>query len=118
MAIQKRRFSNFFNERIFQMNNTINIDNLLDKRAIDITAGELADVILAKLRNEQPAKEKTLVKGITGIMEIFKCGRSKATQLRASGILNPAITTTGRIFLIDVDMALDLVSKKKKGGRR
>lgn len=95
----------------------MSINDLLAKRAIDVTVEELATVIAYKLQTVEQPKEKRLVKGISGIMEIFKCGRSKASELRKSGVLDAAIIEDGRMFLVDVDKALELVAKKK-GGRK
>ena len=93
-----------------------NIQELLSKRAIDVTVDELATVIAAKLSASQPRpEEKKVLSGIPGIMQIAHCSRSKASRLRKSGILDAAITTIGRGFLIDANMALELLKKHRKG---
>lgn len=95
-----------------------NLQAILDKRAIDVTVDELATVIAAKLSGgtiQQPT-ERRLVRGIPGIMELFQCSRTKASEIRRSGIIDAAITTNGRVFLVDVDKAL-LLMNKNKGGR-
>lgn len=93
-----------------------NIQELLGKRAIDATVDELATVIAAKLLTNQPRQEeKRVLSGIPGIMEIAQCSRSKASRLRKSGILDAAITPTGRGFLIDANIALELLKNRKKG---
>lgn len=71
---------------------------------------------------QQPAKQAAQpsrkLKGIPGIMEIFKCSRSKAGEMRASGELDEAIIPYGgRSFLIDEQKAL-AIKEKKQGGRR
>lgn len=101
-----------------QCNSMENMQDLLSKRAIDVTVDELATVIAAKLLAIQPRREeKKVLSGIPGIMEIAQCSRSKASRLRKSGILDAAITTIGRGFLIDANMALELL-KKRRGGRQ
>lgn len=94
------------------------LQSLLNKRAIDVTVDELASVIAAKLSGttSQECKERRLVRGIPGIMEIFQCSRSKASEIRNFGIIDKAITVSGRVFLVDVEKALDLMNKTK-GGR-
>lgn len=94
------------------------LSDILTKRAIDVTVEELATVIAFKLQGKDQPKEKRLLKGIPGIMEIFKCGRSKASELRKSGVIDAAIIEDGRVFLVDADKALELVASKRKGGRR
>ena len=87
--------------------------NRLQKRAIDLTAGELVELIAERLsaQSTQPTRR---LKGIPGIMEIFQCGRSKAVQIRASGDIDEAITTNGRLFWIDENKALELMKNRKK----
>lgn len=91
------------------------LGDILQKRAIDVTVEELADVICSKLANNSTEKNtKKMLKGIAGIQEIFHCCKSKASKIRRSGILDPAITQTGRDFLIDSDKALELMNKKRR----
>lgn len=59
-------------------------------------------------------------RGLKGIMEIFRCGRKKAIELKNSGLIDGAITNiSSKIFLVDEQKALEAVKNKKpKGGRR
>lgn len=95
------------------------IQDLLGKRAIDVTVDELATVIATKLVSMQsPKKETRLIKGVNGIKELLQCSRSKASRLHTSGILDSAIVSkSGRIILFDSDKVLDVL-KQHKGGRR
>ena len=77
---------------------------------------------LAKLqepKHEQKQKQESRkLRGVEGIMTIFKCSRSKATKLKESGVLDDAITrVSGRIFLIDEQKAIEAVDKKRMGRR-
>lgn len=59
--------------------------------------------------------------GIAGICEIFGCSKPTAQRIKKSGVIDAAITQTGRTIVIDRQKALDLVKEdnaKKKGGRR
>lgn len=59
--------------------------------------------------------------GIAGICEIFGCSKPTAQRIKSSGIIDGAITQTGRTIVIDRQKALDLVNagnEKRKGGRR
>ena len=84
-----------------------------------------ARMVAEELANMQEARDKLAkpssrqLKGISGIMEIFQCSRSKASRIKESGIIDSAITNvSGRIFLVDEQKALDAMNKKPKGGRR
>ena len=75
---------------------------------------------LVAIRQESPLPQEPSrkLKGIPGIMEIFKCSRSKAIEMKASGELDEAIINYGgRSFLIDEQKALE-IKEKKQGGRR
>lgn len=56
-------------------------------------------------------KEKTYEYGIKGLAKILGCSRSKAYQIKASGILDDAIIQNGKVIVIDVDKALQLFSE-------
>ena len=84
---------------------------------------------IQRLEVEPPAKEapqevelpegKRILRGISGIMEIFKCSRSQAARIKDSGIIDSAITKiSAKIFLVNEERALEAMEKKKKGGRR
>ena len=73
---------------------------------------------LAKMQqpsNEQPASPRQL-RGISGIMEIFHCSRSKAAKIKDSGIIDEAITyISGRLFLVNEQKALHAYEKRRRG---
>lgn len=87
-----------------------------------LTAGEfralVADAFMAA--GVAPATEanggeragKWLVKGIDGLADLIGCGRTKAMALKATGLLDPAITQVGRSIVIDAEMALRLIREK------
>lgn len=56
-------------------------------------------------------KEKTYEYGIKGLAKILGCSRSKAYQIKASGILDDAIIQNGKVIVIDVEKALRLLSE-------
>lgn len=71
--------------------------------------------------NSQPepqpeVKEDTMPKyvyGIDGIATIFGCKRGKAQQIKNSGVIDGAITQSGRKIIVDVEMALRLVRERR-----
>ena len=94
------------------MDTTINSET----RIIDLTVGQLMDLIgkeQAVVVDNSP-KEKHLVYGIAGIAQIFNCSMTTANRIKASGRLNKAISQYGRMIVIDVELALELVGDKYK----
>ena len=92
----------------------MNYDELLEKRAIDLTAGELAKALAIELKEQQQVSilPSYSHKGIRGIMEIFQCAKSKAVGIRASGIIDGACIQNGNSFLVDKSLALQLMREK------
>lgn len=101
------------------------LEILQEKRAIGLTARELAKVLASELSGTQKIADGNptyLYKGIKGIMEIFQCSKSKAMGIRASGVIDKACIQYGNSFLIDRDLALicmkdkthNYTSKKRK----
>ncbi len=93
------------------------LKTLKQKRAIDLTAGELAKVLASELSDRPKSGKETpsySYKGIKGIMEIFQCSKSKAMGIRASGVINDACIQNGNSFLIDRELALTLMRDKGK----
>ncbi|MDV3774550.1 hypothetical protein CMU14_15865 [Elizabethkingia anophelis] len=56
--------------------------------------------------------EKKYEYGIKGLAKILGCSRTKAAEIKASGILNEAIVQNGNIIVIDKEKALQLFGKK------
>jgi len=80
-----------------------------------MVAEEIAAISQEPPLPQEPSRK---LKGIPGIMEIFKCSRSKACEMKASGELDDAIINySGRLFLIDEQKAL-AIKEKRQGGRR
>lgn len=87
---------------------------LLERRAIDLTAQELAQVLLHELDlNHKTEPPSYTYKGIKGIMEIFQCSKSKAMAMRSSGCLDDACVEYGNSFLVDRMLALSLMKEKR-----
>ncbi len=86
---------------------------LFEKRAFELTVGEFVKAIIEELKEESlvniAPEESYIHKGIKGIMEIFQCSKSKATAIRASGIIDDACIQNGNSFLIDRRTALNLM---------
>lgn len=52
------------------------------------------------------------VYGIAGIEKIFGCSKSTANRIKQSGIIDKAISQTGRTIVIDSELALKLYKLK------
>ena len=56
-------------------------------------------------------KEKSYEYGIKGLAKILGCSRSKAYNIKASGIIDEAIFQNGKMVVIDVEKTLRLLSE-------
>lgn len=85
----------------------------LNKPLFQLTAGEFL-LLLKESVSEQPKQEeaqKRLVYGIAGIAQLFGCSKTTANRIKASGIIDEAITQCGRMITVDADLALSLLKK-------
>ena len=55
-------------------------------------------------------KKEDFVYSLAGIMELFKCSKSKALKLKKTTIA-PAVYQDGRVILVDWRQALELVKQ-------
>ena len=78
-------------------------------RIIDLTVGQLMDIIA---KAQAPEQTKRLVYGISGIAQLFNCSMTTANRIKASGRIDDAITQHGRIIVVDADKALVLFNNK------
>lgn len=102
-------------EYLFKTFLIMELEILQQKRAIDLTAGELAKVLASELAEQQETSKVSpsySYKGIKGIMEIFQCSKSKAMGIRSSGVIDNACIQNGNSFLIDRELALSLMKNK------
>lgn len=85
-----------------------------EKRVIDMTAGEFAEVLYSVMKKlsdneEEKVTNKRLVYGIAGIAQLFNCSMTTANRIKASGKIDKAISQTGRMITVDADLALQLM---------
>lgn len=85
-----------------------------EKRVIDMTAGEFAEVLYSVMKRlsdneEEKVTNKRLVYGIAGIAQLFNCSMTTANRIKASGKIDQAISQTGRMITVDADLALQLM---------
>jgi hypothetical protein len=92
-------------------------ESVLNKRVIDLTVGELLELIEKDptiVVDTTPASGKNYAYGIGGIARLFNCGIATANRIKASGVINPAITQWGRKIIVDKELALELVRQSKE----
>ena len=98
------------------------MENILEKRAIDLTAGELADVIIAKLKLTKQeestiASLPPIIHGIDGLAKFLECSYQTAYKYRNDKRFDCAFKQEGNSILIDTQKFLSIYGSKK-GGRR
>lgn len=87
----------------------------LNKRVIDLTAGELLELIQ---KGDKPQvvdttkDNKRFVYGLAGIADLFGCSKTTANRIKQSGKIDGAITQVGSLIIVDAEKALELAGKK------
>ena len=89
-----------------------------DTRIIDLTVGELTDLMRSMIPSEtvtikeEVSKEKWLVHGLDGLAKLFGCSKKHACQIKRSGVIDKAISQYGRTIVVDAERALDLIQNQ------
>lgn len=103
--------------------NMISLEKLMQTPVCMMTGEQLA-MLLSNLKllmgnNTENKTEATppkhLAYGIRGIADTFGCSIPTANRIKKSGVIDDAISQTGRKIVVDVDKALALVKEKKPG---
>lgn len=90
-----------------------------DKPIITCTVDEVINRFAEKFAalmggDDNPSPQKNLVYGLAGLSRLLGCSVSTAARIKKSGVLAPAIHQTGKIIVIDADLALDLMKVRKR----
>lgn len=86
---------------------------ILNKPLLNLTVGEFLELMnqaQTVTANNMP-QEKRLAFGIAGIAQTFNCSMTTANRIKKSGKIDRAISQHGRVIVIDVDLALELMKK-------
>lgn len=75
---------------------------------MDLTVEEFKELIRSTMAE---APRKRIVRGIQGIAEVLQVSTAQAKRIKASGIIDKAITQNGRIILTDADYAVSLYTR-------
>lgn len=57
--------------------------------------------------------KKQYTHGLKGIAKVFGCSKSKAFDIKNSGIIDDAIYQNKNIIIVDIEKALELFNKNK-----
>lgn len=99
--------------------NTISITELLQKPVCMMSGEELYTLLknlLAITHDDKPKEEPGPhnVYGVAGIAKIFGCSVPTASRIKASGVIDGAITQVKRKIIVDVDKAIELAKSAAK----
>lgn len=82
----------------------------------ELTIGELTQII-ARVVSLELQRRPSTVRGISGLAELFGVSESTAKRIKASGIIDKAISQSGKVIVTDAALALELYSKATHGRR-
>ncbi len=74
------------------------------KKVSDLTVAEFTKLLDCK-------KNSKYEYGLKGLANLLGCSRSKASEIKSTGILDDAISQNGNIIIIDKEKALELFKK-------
>lgn len=89
-------------------------------KLFEATVDDLVDAFVRRLgltpesfKEDSKGEKRNLVYGLKGLANHLGCSVSTAMRIKKSGVLNAAIHQTGKVIVIDADLALDLLKVKK-----
>jgi len=82
----------------------------------DLTVAEFRDLVSVLLYNTPHRREQ--LRGISGIAEALSISISQAKRVKAEGLIDGALTQSGRVILVDVERARQLYRESTKSKRR
>ena len=85
----------------------------LDTKIADLTVGEFQELLRTALSPEAAGSEYAT--GISGLAKALGVSYSTAKRLKASGVLDRAITQTGKVIITDVALARQLLTRATHG---
>uniref|UniRef100_UPI00356A5E1F DUF3853 family protein n=1 Tax=Bacteroides finegoldii TaxID=338188 RepID=UPI00356A5E1F len=88
-----------------------------DTRLIDLTVGDLKELITSLIPKAKQVETKRYVYGYKGIAELFHCSLSKARSIKLSGKIDKAIIQEGRKIIVDAQLVFELLQKTNNNRR-
>ena len=95
---------------------TMNRDDL--RELISETLDERERAAADSNINDSRPRERHLVKGIQAFADYLGVSRVTAQKIKSSGIIDKAVMQYGRTVVIDVNLALELLSVQPRRNRR
>ena len=100
--------------------------SLREKPLFQATLGDLIEVFEGFANegkdgraNTNPSNKKRYVRGMKELAEVLHCSVPTAQRIKSSGVLDAAISQSGKVIVVDADLALDLLRvSNKKWGRK
>ena len=101
--------------------------SLKEKPLFQATLGDLIEALNEGFANEgkderantNPSSKKRYVRGMKELAEVLHCSVPTAQRIKSSGVLDAAISQSGKVIVVDADLALDLLRvSNKKWGRK
>lgn len=91
----------------------------LDELLAEIEA--TTEAAVRRILDSEPrkaAEKGRYVYGLNGLAGLLGCSKTTACRVKASGMIDEAITQIGAILIIDADKALELAREADRGRRR
>lgn len=92
----------------------------MNKKLFEATVDDLVDAFVSRLgltpesfTEGSKGEKRNLIYGLKELANLLGCSVSTAMRIKKSGVLNAAIHQTGKVIVIDADLALDLLKVKK-----
>ncbi|MFB9120950.1 DUF3853 family protein [Bergeyella porcorum] len=92
--------------------------SILEKQFLTMTGEEILELFGAIAEQKSVMKDftsKRYVHGIDGLADLLGCKRTKAQQIKSSGVIDEAVYQSGKIIVIDGDKALELIKLHENG---
>ncbi|WP_026315442.1 DUF3853 family protein [Riemerella columbina] len=91
--------------------------HLLEKPLLTMTGEEVLELFSVVFEQETTRLDFTsenLVYGLAGLARLMGCGKTKAQQVKNSGVIDDAIIQNGRKLIIDGPKALELIKNQNE----
>lgn len=93
------------------MNNPI-----LDKPLFSMTGAEIIELFSAIMPIQQKPQTTDFTKdnyvyGLSGLADLLNCGKTKALEIKQSGVIDDAIIQNGKKIIFKVDRVLELLKE-------
>ena len=88
-----------------------------DTRLIDLTVGDLKELITNLVSKIKQREEKRFVYGYKGLATLLNCSICAAKNLKLSGKIDEAIIQDGRKIIVDAQLVFELLQKTNNDRR-